>query len=442
MSRAQVLLVSVLVVACGTTTYTVAQEPVALAAPGPGGPWPSVGYWGPHPVPAGYGGGFDYTEGPHTHPYTPDQPDLYAVHEGWFVFVGDPYFYGYDGPMRWYAGPHVLRYPWGDVVCPIDGPHRHWAYATAYVVEPDYVYVDGFWVYVGLWPVWWHHDHVVYLERYWPERYHEHYAPHQPRAHAAMQAAPTHHVEGHTEVRPGQPGVHDVPPAQGGPGAHSGLKPAYDENRPRTPDPDAPDRTGVFHSRGAGTDAAAEQGGAPRPAVEPVTPPAEGRAGAHPGLKPAYDENRPHTPDPDAADRTGVFHSRGAGTDAPDRTGAFGATPPTRDDARPSGPGAGRAVDGRDDGDAVRAPGPPRDVTVPRAPKQDVPPRYNVDPRPAPAWQSAPSSRPATRPAAPAARHDDDEAWRKKASSRPAAPAVDRGRSGPAVRPSGGGRHR
>ncbi len=427
MTRVKVFLLSVLVVACGTTTQLVTEEPVALAAPGPGGPWPSVGYWGPHPVPAGYGGGFDYAEGPHTHPYTPDRPDLYAEHDGFFVFVGDPYFYGYAGPMRWYAGPHVLRYPWGAVVCPIDGPHRHWDYASTYVYDDDYVLVDGFWIYVGLWPVWWHHDHVVYLDRYWPGPYHEHYAPYRPRAHEAMQAAPTHHVDGRPDTRPGQPGVHDVPPA-GGPGAHPDLKPAFDENRPHRPDPNAPDLSGVTHS----------------PAHAPA-PAAEGAVGARPddhaNLPPAWNDGRKAAPQADSRPGARPWQGRNGddGRQAPAAgTDVRGERPqPGRggDNDRPaSGHGTWQAPTGTTgvrtgtDGQASR-PFAPTAVSEPRGPRTDPPTRHEADPRPSSTWGSGrvDTGTARTRPSAP---QGDDDSWRKKATQRPSAPAADRGRGG------------
>jgi|GEM_PF-6922304 len=478
MSRLHLLLASLLVIACGTTTYSVVPEQAAVAAPGPNGPWPSVGYWGPHPVPEGYGGGFDYTEGPHTHPYTPDRPDLYAVNDGYFVFVGDPYFYGYDGPMRWYAGPHVLRYPWGEVVCPIDGPHRHWEYNTVYVYQTDYVVVDGFWVYVGLWPLWWHHDHVVYLERHWPKHYHDHYAEYVPRAHAAMEAAPPRHTtSGHVGQEPGQPGVHDVPASQGGRDSHPGLLPAYDENRKQRVDPSAPGQAGIYHSRDTDDPRGDRDGGEAR----------DGANGANgrptPGgsnLPPAWNDGRRDLGDTPAADRP-VPPDRdagaGSGLDLPIERGHLepldsGDTPTTRptavtpggsdqppawnpggrptgagnsgstrgnegarpavDTTRPGGHGTwqpptgsagSRTIDG---GHATTPRAETQDVAVPRKKNDDVPPRYNVDPKPASSWGGAnrtPSS--SFRP--PASSSGSDEEWRKSTRTK-STPAPDRSR--------------
>lgn len=492
MTRLQLLFASVLVVACGTTTYSVVPEPVAVAAPGPNGPWPSVGYWGPHPVPEGYGGGFDYTEGPHSHPYTPDRPDLYAINDGWFVFVGDPFFYGYDGPMRWYAGPHVLRYPWGDVVCPLDGPHRHWEYSTVYVAQTDYVVVDGFWVYVGLWPLWWHHDHVVYLERHWPRHYHDHYGAYVPRAHAAMEAAPPRHqTSGHVKHEPGQPGVHDVPASQGGRGAHPGLLPAYDENRKPRVDPDAPGRAGIYHSRDTddaqgdrtpGATRGDPNGGREVPggsSLPPAwndgrrdltpgsdgraVPPGRGRGSSDTGLDLPVERGhlepldggdgagsgtRPTAVTPGGSDQPPAWNpnerptgerptgsgawggQRGGDTSRP---GTGGGTSQPGATTRPGGHGTwqpptgnagSRTIDGGH-GTVPRAE--TQDVTVPRKKHDDVPPRYNVDPKPASSWGGAnrtPSS--AVRPAASSS--DSDEQWRKSSTRPKSTPAPDRSR--------------
>lgn len=501
MSRLNLLVASVLVVACGTTSYTVMPEPQAVAAPG--NPWPSVGYWGPHPVPAGFGGGFDYTEGPHTHPYTPEQPDLYTSHDGYFVFLGDPAFYGYDGPMRWYAGPHVLRYPWGEVVCPIDGPHRHWEYSTVYVYETDYVVVDGFWIYLGLWPLWWHHDHVVHLHHYWPRHYHDHYAQYVPRAHAAVEAAPPRHgTSGHVGHEPGTPGVHDVPPATGGRDSHPGLLPAYDENRRRQADPNAPDQTGIYHGRETDgergvdrdtperavpggsnlppawndgrkalpasrvdRDATGDRGdaatGLPLPvergALEPLdeTPGADDRTravtpGSH-DLPPAWNDGR----EPAGGRGWGVPRETTPAVDARgSRPAATGGTdrPATNDGVRPVTPSAPGSTQGRgtwqpptgsaganDGGGHLVTPrAEARDVAVPRKKNEDVPPRYNVDPKPATSWggaNRAPAA--ANKLTAPAQKKADDEEWKK--SSRPkATPSADRARSGgSSPRPSG-----
>jgi hypothetical protein len=252
LERSMMVLAAVLFLgACGPA-YIIDDQPVAYAGGvAPVGPAPAamavagdplVGYWGPHPVPTDFGGGFDFTEGPHTRPYYPMYPDLYVLQDGYYVFIGDPYFYGYTGPMRWYAGPHLMHYPWGEVVCNIDGPHRHWEHNTVYVYDTEYIYEDGFYVYVGFWPSWYvSSSRRVHLHHYWPRRYRDHYRPMVGRSQRAVHKHPPKHVShgsvGHHKKTPQTQGV-PRPGAAGsaGPAGNSGhrnpgILPAYDENR-------------------------------------------------------------------------------------------------------------------------------------------------------------------------------------------------------------------
>jgi hypothetical protein len=94
------------------------EQPVELA------PGELVGYYGAHPIPDEYGGGWCAVEGPHVHPFAPVWYDQYVVRDGYFVFAAaDGYFYG---------GPHPIP---GGGWCGFDGPHRH-----RYPPGPDYRY--------------------------------------------------------------------------------------------------------------------------------------------------------------------------------------------------------------------------------------------------------------------------------------------------------------
>lgn len=299
-SLVMVLATALLLSACGPA-YVVEDQPVAYAGGGAVvGPAahavqgdPLVAYWGPHPVPAAFGGGFDFTEGPHTRPYYPVHPELYVMHDGYFAFIGDPYFYGYNGPMRWYAGPHMLHYPWGGVVCNIDGPHRHWEWNTVYVHETEYIYEDGFYVYVGLWPAWYVSDRRVYLHHYWPRHYREHYHPMVERSRRAVHKHPPKHVSqggvGHHKKTPKAQGVPGGPGAAGN-GRHRtpGILPAYDENRSERQRAAGEHGTAGIYRQGNKRPAPGET----RRGAEVGRGGDGARGGAKGGHLPAYDENR------------------------------------------------------------------------------------------------------------------------------------------------------
>ena len=350
------LAAGLLLSACGPA-YVVDDQPVAYAGAGAGagamvGPAtyavqgdPLVAYWGPHPIPAAFGGGFDFAEGPHTRPYYPVHPELYVMHDGYFAFIGDPYFYGYSGPMLWYAGPHMMHYPWGGVVCNIDGPHRHWQWNTVYVNETEYVYEDGFYVYVGLWPSWYVSDRRVYLNHYWPRHYHDHYRPMVERSRRAVHKHPSKHVSqggaGHYKKTPqaqGVPGPGAAGPAGNGSHRNPGVLPAYDEKRS--------DRQRAAGEQGT---AGIYRSGTKRPGDgdlrggSQVAPGAKGPRGGAPGTGdhlPAYDANRR-----DGFGRSGDGASRGGTDDGFGRGAQPGATRPSSGDpagrGETSGPGAG-----------------------------------------------------------------------------------------------------
>jgi hypothetical protein len=111
-----------------------------------------VRYIGIHPIAKSHGGGFCYIEGPHVHVYEADKLQ-YRVHDGAYVFVGDPVAFGYDGPKHVFKGHHpihvdvVVGLPEPDVEwCYIDGPHYHYFPA---VEGPEFKVVGGAAFYVG-----------------------------------------------------------------------------------------------------------------------------------------------------------------------------------------------------------------------------------------------------------------------------------------------------
>ena len=89
---------------------------------------------GVHPLVAELGGGFCNIEFAHVHIYEPavEERVAYRLHNGRYVFVGDPEPDGYAGPKHAYYGPHPIRLRVTardrddfDERCHIDGPHFH-----------------------------------------------------------------------------------------------------------------------------------------------------------------------------------------------------------------------------------------------------------------------------------------------------------------------------
>jgi len=80
-------------------------------------------YFGPHPDGQG---GFDATEGAHTHDYAPFDPYLFTQENGYYYFIGDPVDFGYAGnDVYGYYGPHPIALPYGGGYCYYGGYHRH-----------------------------------------------------------------------------------------------------------------------------------------------------------------------------------------------------------------------------------------------------------------------------------------------------------------------------
>lgn len=82
-------------------------------------------YRGVHPVHPDFGRGFCQQQGEHTEPYPPFEPELFAMVNGAWVFIGDAGDFGYDGELYWYANPHPLPESYGEDWCYYPWPHRH-----------------------------------------------------------------------------------------------------------------------------------------------------------------------------------------------------------------------------------------------------------------------------------------------------------------------------
>lgn len=134
-------------------------------------------YYGQHPLPDAYGGGWCYDDSDHVHVFAPDYVDLYVYEHDHYVFVGDPVFFGYTGDVYWYYGPHPVYTPWGVVISYVDGPVRRW-----YVPPPTYAgwyYDAGYYYYRGTWPAYYRPHHRLHLRHYHPRRY-SHYSRYAP----------------------------------------------------------------------------------------------------------------------------------------------------------------------------------------------------------------------------------------------------------------------
>lgn len=107
-----------------------------------------------HPIPKAEGSGFCHIDAPHVHAYAPAEVKLqYRVHDGDYVFVGDPVAYGWEGERYAYYGHHpiaidVVLGDEGDDVehCYLDGAHYH-AHAPPASLEFE-LKADAYW-YVG-----------------------------------------------------------------------------------------------------------------------------------------------------------------------------------------------------------------------------------------------------------------------------------------------------
>jgi len=80
-------------------------------------------FYGAHPDGEG---GWDTTEGPHTHDYAPFDPYLFTQENGYNYFIGDPGDFGYQGNDLYpYFGPHPVALVYGGGYCYYPGAHRH-----------------------------------------------------------------------------------------------------------------------------------------------------------------------------------------------------------------------------------------------------------------------------------------------------------------------------
>jgi hypothetical protein len=124
----------------------------------------SIGYYGPHPVPydqvTGQGGGYCYTEGPHTHDYLPFDEHLFRVYNGYYYFVGDPVDFGWNRPVYTYQANHPIPVNYGSGYCYITWPHRH-GYEP--IGLAGFTFLNGSYVFTGTWPT----DYWYYRNYYW-----------------------------------------------------------------------------------------------------------------------------------------------------------------------------------------------------------------------------------------------------------------------------------
>src|SRR5262249_23814983 len=80
-------------------------------------------YYGAHPDGEG---GWDATEGGHTHEYAPFDSYLFTQENGYYYFIGDPGDFGYAGNDLYpYFGPHPVALVYGGGYCYYPGAHRH-----------------------------------------------------------------------------------------------------------------------------------------------------------------------------------------------------------------------------------------------------------------------------------------------------------------------------
>lgn len=289
-----------------------------------------VYYYDSHPIPDAFGGGFCYEEGAHYHVYAPVDLDFYSYHDGYYVFTGDPWFYGYSGDLYWYYDAHPVSLYWGVDVCYIVGPHRHWY--TPHHNHSSWYRTGGYYYYRGDFPRHYRASRHVRLERRYPTRY-RHYAERAPRTPPPARPPAADRVRSRRDDRPrygGQaapaPRASQAPdrPSYGGErGARSGDAARRDGDRPaarrdgdRTParrDGDRPSYSGR-PGRDQGTPPAASdprkppRGMAPTPdgrapAAAPTKPPRGGTPGAG-AVRRTTPERAPSKPQPAAVGRS------------------------------------------------------------------------------------------------------------------------------------------
>jgi len=129
-------------------------------------------YVGPHPVDTRVmpGGSWDGTQGQHMRPYPPIDTRLFAYRDGCYYFTGDPRDFGYGGQTYAYYGAHPILDGYGGGWCFMMGPHTHiWApWSPQFTVVGSWYYWHGpfdpfFWTY---WPY-----YSLYYRSYYPSYY-------------------------------------------------------------------------------------------------------------------------------------------------------------------------------------------------------------------------------------------------------------------------------
>jgi hypothetical protein len=106
-----------------------------------------IDYFGYHPIPEAYGGGFCEREDRHQHEFAPVEIEFYNVVDGVYYFVGDPSAYGYEDELYWYQYHHPVPTYWGGGYCYLVGPHRHWwvPWGGYFVLTNGYYHYRGPW---------------------------------------------------------------------------------------------------------------------------------------------------------------------------------------------------------------------------------------------------------------------------------------------------------
>jgi hypothetical protein len=124
-------------------------------------------FGGPHPAP---GGGWEGTTAPHMHDYAPFDLRLFSFHEGCYYFIGDPHDFGYTGQSYDYYGAHPIADGYGGGWCFMIGAHSHWwrPWSSSFTVVGPWYYWNGpydpfFWSY---WPY-----YSYYYRSFYPSFY-------------------------------------------------------------------------------------------------------------------------------------------------------------------------------------------------------------------------------------------------------------------------------
>ncbi|MFL5307166.1 MAG: hypothetical protein ACJ8F1_18265 [Polyangia bacterium] len=124
-------------------------------------------FGGPHPAP---GGGWEATATAHVHNYAPFDLRLFSYRDGCYYFVGDPRDFGYTGQLYSYYGAHPVADGYGGGWCFMVGPHTHWwrPWSPNFTVVGSWYYWNGpydpfFWAY---WPF-----YSFYYRSYYPHYY-------------------------------------------------------------------------------------------------------------------------------------------------------------------------------------------------------------------------------------------------------------------------------